>query len=140
MRISSMKLTPESIAKTNTESAHQKALFAQVAIYCVENPGQAHLFRWLHAIPNGGTRSLATGARMKAEGTKAGVLDIFLPLARSGYHGLYIEMKKPGKINNLSSVQKEFIEYCTEHNYCVIVSDDWQHAWKSLLAYLEIIL
>lgn len=132
-----MKLTPETIAKTNTESAHQKALFAQVAIHCAEYPRHAHLFRWLHAIPNGGTRSMATGARMKAEGTKAGVLDIFLPVARGGYHGLYIEMKKPGKIKNLSSVQEEFIEHCNANNYWVVVCDNWQDAWKALWEYLE---
>ena len=35
--------------------------------------------RWLHAIPNGGNRSAVTGARLKAEGVKRGIPDLFLP-------------------------------------------------------------
>ena len=30
---------------------------------------------------------------MKRQGVKAGVPDICLPVARNGYHGLYIELK-----------------------------------------------
>lgn len=78
-----------------------------------EHDHQAALIRWarnhadrwpplalLHAIPNGGHRSKSQGARLKAEGVTAGIPDLFLPAARHGLHGLYIEMKvgsnKPG--------------------------------------------
>lgn len=30
---------------------------------------------------------------MRSEGLKSGVPDLCLPVARSGYHGLYIELK-----------------------------------------------
>ena len=45
------------------------------------------------AIPNGGLRGKAEAARLKAEGVKAGVPDLCIPIARGGYHGLFIEMK-----------------------------------------------
>lgn len=50
----------------------------------------------LFAVPNGGLRKKATAARLKAEGVKAGVPDLWLPVARGGYLGLVIE-EKAGK-------------------------------------------
>lgn len=48
----------------------------------------------LHAIPNFARMpSPWYGAWAKAEGKKAGVPDLCLPVARGGYAGLYLEMK-----------------------------------------------
>ena len=49
--------------------------------------------RLLFAIPNGGARSVVTGARMRREGVKRGVPDLLLPIPRRGYYGLFIELK-----------------------------------------------
>lgn len=72
-----------------------------------EHQEQAALFQWaalatgkypelelLYAVPNGGERDERVGARLKAEGVKAGVPDVVLPVARQGCHALYIEMKR----------------------------------------------
>ena len=81
--------------------------------YLSEHSEQVALFRWaqfalgrypelqlLHAIPNGGHRHIVVAARMKAEGVKAGVPDICLPVPRGGFFGLYIEMKtRTGKLS-----------------------------------------
>lgn len=48
----------------------------------------------LHAIPNGGLRSKRTAAALKRTGVKPGVPDLCLPIARGGFHGLYVEMKR----------------------------------------------
>lgn len=50
--------------------------------------------RLLAHIPNGGARSKAEGAIFKSMGVQAGFPDLFLCIARNGYHGLFIEMKK----------------------------------------------
>lgn len=47
----------------------------------------------LFAIPNGGHRNVIVAKKLKAEGVRPGVPDLMLPVARGGYHGLFIEMK-----------------------------------------------
>ena len=59
------------------------------------------------AIPNGGLRRKSEAARMKAEGVSAGVPDLCIPVARGGYHSLYIEMKADG--GKLTDEQSEWL-------------------------------
>lgn len=50
----------------------------------------------IFAIPNGGARDAITGALLKAEGVLAGIPDVFYAHAAGGFHGLFLEFKKPG--------------------------------------------
>ncbi len=60
----------------------------------------------MFAIPNGGARNVVTAKNLKAEGVRAGVLDIFLPVPRKGKPGLWIEMKiKPNKLSDLQMLE-----------------------------------
>ncbi len=53
--------------------------------------------KFLHAIPNAGAGAQRGQAgKMKAEGVKPGVPDLFLPVRRAHAAGLYIEMKRVG--------------------------------------------
>lgn len=61
---------------------------------------------WIYAIPNGGARTLATGKLLKAEGVRAGVWDVFVPVKIGDHGGLYIEFKADK--NTLTTEQKEF--------------------------------
>ncbi len=45
-------------------------------------------------IPNESKRSQAYGAKMKRMGLRKGFPDLFLPMARKGFHGLFIELKR----------------------------------------------
>lgn len=68
------------------------------AISALGHIGERHgdpRFGWLHHSPNGGARSVVTGARMKAMGTRKGFPDLILPIpAGAGrFRGLAIEMK-----------------------------------------------
>jgi hypothetical protein len=51
--------------------------------------------RMLFAIPNGGGRDIVTASRLKAEGVRAGMPDLFLAVPRIGRAGLFIELKTP---------------------------------------------
>ena len=58
-------------------------------------------------IPNGGYRNAREAANLKRQGVKAGVPDLCIPVAKGGYHGLYIEMKtKKGKLSEFWSSDK----------------------------------
>lgn len=66
---------------------------------------QKYLTTRIFAIPNGGYRSRATAARLKAEGVARGVPDLFVPS-----HNLWIEMKRV-KGGRLSPDQRDWIKY-----------------------------
>ena len=91
--------------RLSDESGHQEAIIE----WCAWNMQQYPELELLYHVPNGGKRDKATAAVLKRQGVKAGVPDLVLPVARCGYHGLYIELKAPG-----GSVQKSQKEYIIE--------------------------
>jgi hypothetical protein len=90
----------------------------------------------LHAIPNGGYRAKRTAARMKAAGLKAGVSDLFLPVARGSFHGLYIELKV-GK-NKCTPLQQTWIDDMRKQGYKAEVHYGAMAALGELLEYLRL--
>lgn len=90
----------------------------------------------MHHIPNGGYRSPVEGMRLKAQGVKAGIPDIFLPVARGGWHGLYIEMKRQHG-GRVSPEQKDVIEKLRAQGYRVEVCKGFQQAADVIEAYLQ---
>lgn len=69
----------------------------------------------LFHIPNGGSRNTLEAANLKRQGVKAGVPDLFLPVAKGTYHGLFIEMKW-GK-NTVTDKQDEWLHDLTVQGY-----------------------
>jgi len=69
------------------EDNEQQGLFQWASHY--------EILKWMFHIPNGGRRNKKEAVRLKRQGVKAGVYDIFLPLVNAdGYPGLFIEMKR----------------------------------------------
>jgi hypothetical protein len=89
-----------------------------------------------HSIPNGGLRNKAVAKKLKDEGVKSGVPDIFIPIPKDGYHGLYIEMKKT-KQWHISDNQKFWLNYLNEIGYCAIVCRGAIEAFESTKNYLD---
>lgn len=86
----------------------------------------------LHHIPNEGKRT--NGALLKAAGMVAGVPDLSLPVARRGYHGLYIEMKFGS--NKPTKDQEAFMEELKEQGYKVYVAYSAEEARSAIRHYL----
>lgn len=114
-----------------------------------ESDEQAELFLWaawseaahpelrlMFHIPNGGSRNPIEAANLKRQGVKAGVPDVFLPVARHGCHGLFIEMKR-AKGGVLSQFQKEYIEALMREGYRVAVCHGFEEAKRTIEEYLD---
>lgn len=90
---------------------------------------------YLYAIPNGGHRRKSVAARLKAEGVQSGVPDLKLPVARQGYHGLYIEMKY-GR-NKPTDNQRRWIRFLRRQGYRVEVCYGAEAAKQVIVNYME---
>lgn len=113
-----------------------------------EHDQQVALFNWaaysrnrwpeldlLFAIPNGGLRNVRVAGKLKAEGVKSGVPDLFLPVSRRQYHGLFIELKF-GK-NKPSPQQNAWLDRLAGQGYCALAACGWEQAATILENYLE---
>ena len=114
----------------NKEHAEQVAVFQWVAHHRKGYPELDLLF----AIPNGGARNIVTAKKLKAEGVKAGVPDLMLPVARNNYHGLFIEMKV--EPNKPTPAQIEWISKLQVEGYFCCVAYSWMDAVEILKRYL----
>ena len=111
----------------------------------IEDDHQATFFKWVRlmersdsryaniiAIPNGGRRDVREAARLKAGGVKAGVSDILVSVPVGGFHGLWIELKRPRVKNQsapvVSAEQKAWQAAQSALGYAVAVCYGWEDA------------
>ncbi len=90
----------------------------------------------LVATPNGGARNIVVAKKLKAEGTRAGYPDLFLPVARKGYHGLYIELKKT-KGGRLSESQNDWLQFLNSEGYQAVCCHGWDEARAVIIDYMR---
>lgn len=88
----------EEVQAVRTSLLTEHDLQASVIAECNLRANQDPRWGMIFAIPNGGLRSKATAGKLKAEGVKAGVPDLFLPVVKHGslgilYYGLFMELK-----------------------------------------------
>ena len=117
-----------------SESVEQQNLFRWAAVSAaVRWPKE---MRMLYHVPNEGKRSRANGARLKAEGLRAGVPDINLDVARGEFHGLRIEMKRR-RGGRVSPEQAAWLEALREQGYAAVVAYGWEEAADEIEKYLR---
>jgi len=121
--------------RIDTEAGAQEAIFS----WCDIQRNKYPELRLLHHIPNGGQRNKTTAIALKRQGVKAGVPDLMLPVARAGYHGLYIELKKEDKTNKPTALQKQWLGDLQQQGYFATVCYGYDDAVKTLAAYLEMV-
>ena len=114
-----------------SEHQEQVSVFREAAIRAQADPRWSMLF----AIPNGGKRSIGVAVKMKAEGVKSGVPDMFLPIPVGSYCGMFIELKKRSG-GQVSPAQRAFLA-SLDDRYRAVVANGAQHAVDKILAYLE---
>lgn len=115
-----------------TEAEEQTTLFRWIEIMTKKWPELA----LCHAIPNGGSRHPIEAVHLKAQGVKAGIPDIFLPVPRGQYHGLYIEMKRR-KGGRLSIEQSKMIGRLRGQGYRCEVCRGWEEARDVIEEYMD---
>lgn len=117
----------------------------------LEHAEQVNLMQWwslqcrrfgipeqlLFAIPNGGQRNIITAKRMKDEGVRAGIPDLFLAVPRGRFHGLFVEMKKT-RGGVVSESQKACMQMLSENGYCVMVCHGFMNAQDAVKGYLAL--
>lgn len=89
------------------------------------------------AVPNGGVRPTKTAGRLRAEGVKAGVPDMYLDFPVAPFHGLRIELKR--RIGGrLSADQAAWGERYVRHNYAWHVCRGADEAVAAICNYLGV--
>jgi hypothetical protein len=91
----------------------------------------------LLAVPNGGMRTKRTAGRLKAEGVKPGVPDLFLPASSRdmSYAGLWIEMKRR-RGGTVTAAQRWWHEELREECYRVEICRGADEAIAVLTEYV----
>lgn len=115
-----------------TEAQEQTALFQWAEYAAAKWPE----LRRMHHIPNGGSRNAIEAARLKAQGVRAGIPDIFLPCPRNGFHGLYIELKRK-KGGRVSAEQRKMIDFLRGQGFRAEVCDGWEAAKNVIVEYMH---
>ena len=115
------------------EDDEQSALFEWAAYQRYDN---LPLTDFMFAIPNGGHRNDREAARMKRQGVKAGVFDIFMAIPLHGYFGLFIELKVND--NPLSAKQEKFRIDMTHMGYLCVICYSFDDAKMEIENYLSL--
>lgn len=90
---------------------------------------------FLFAIPNGGKRGKAEAGRLKAEGVRKGIPDLFLSVPAGVCHGLYIETKTPK--GNTTKEQKYYLEEFCRLGYRTTVCRGLEDFTREINKYLS---
>lgn len=121
--------------KTNynfsSEYANQKMLFEWAKV--IENKYPE--LKLLNASLNGVRLSIGQAMKAKRAGMKKGYPDIFLPVARGKYHGLFIELKIKGGYP--TKEQKWWIDKLNKEGYKACVCYGFEEAKNVILNYLN---
>ncbi|MCI8483474.1 MAG: VRR-NUC domain-containing protein [Lachnospiraceae bacterium] len=122
----------------NVRNALRSEDTEQIAVmqWAQYNTGRFPELKWLHHIPNGGSRNKAEAVKLRQMGVRAGVSDLCLPYPHGIYHGLYIEMKYGN--GRKQDSQKEFLEDMKAAGHFVCTCYSAETAVRVLQEYMEL--
>ena len=117
----------------HNESAHQQQVIEWVRM--ASRSAKYPMLNMLHCSLNGVKLSKTQAGIAKAQGMLSGVPDLFLPVPRGKYHGLFIEMKHG--TNTLTDNQKKFLQNAANVGFAVSVCYSAQEAIKRIEDYYK---
>lgn len=101
--------------------------------WCDLNPLRLPNLDLIYAQPNGGKRDKGTAIKLKKEGVKSGVPDMFLPVPIYPLHGLYLEFKSlKGK---LRKQQYTYLKRLHDQGYRVRMPRSLEEAIQNVTNY-----
>jgi hypothetical protein len=110
-----------------SEAQEQEAVIAWARCNSTRYPGCELLFH----VPN-------ENAHHKVrQGVCAGVPDLLLPVARGGYHGLWLELKRADHSNHPSPAQHAWLTRLEAEGYRCVVAYGAAQAIEAITQYLE---
>lgn len=118
-----------------TEAEEQAAVIEWATAHAARLPGVDAIFH----VPNGEERSKAAGARLKAQGVRPGIPDLCIPVARGGYHGLWIELKRADRSNGPTQAQRAWMERLQHEGYYCVLAYGAGEAIDAIRGYLEMV-
>lgn len=127
-----------------SEEAEQCALIEWADLARVPRGAMAgrKIGEFLFSIPNGAYLSGSPRqrgmqmSRLKKQGLRPGVSDLFLSLPASARHGLYIEMKRPGP-GRTSNAQIDFAAKMMQAGYLAALCRGFSYAKAAIESYLD---
>lgn len=149
-------LSPNADAPRVDVGAKEKRAAPKPSAIPTESQEQAALIQWwgpwarlkgidhrlLFSIPNGaffGHDALGASiqmAKLKREGLRDGVCDLFLALPVNGAHGMFLEMKRREKAT-VSDDQKTMIGLFQDQGYRALVCRGWDDGRIAIETYLR---
>ena len=125
---------PKRARKSEAEGEEQAQL---IKLFRAQFPAVGLLL--IH-VPNGGSRKNAfEGWRLKEQGVRAGVSDLFLPVARGGFFGLWIEFKAaPPNDAAVSDSQEVWVKEMLEQGYAAHICLGVDAALRVLVDYMAL--
>ena len=129
MRAKKLKLT----APLPKEYDEQWTLFRKLEWREKQYPMLSLCFATLNGLVIGPAQAM----RAKRAGLKPGVPDIVLPVARKGFHGLFVELKRNDESIQASPLQNIWLDKLSAQGYLAMVCHGADDAEQAILNYLE---
>jgi len=117
------------------ESAHQAQVVEWSRWAFKANPARYPHLEMLHCSLNGVKLSGTQAKIAKGQGMLSGVPDLFLPVPKNGFHGLFIEMKS--EKGRLSTNQHWFLTNADSLGYKTAVCYSAKEAISAIQAYYD---
>lgn len=115
-----------------TEYQEQCAIFKLAQLYSREYPELVYLSGSL----NGVRLRIGQAVKAKAAGMKQGIPDLFLPVRRGKYSGLFIELKRI-KGGSIQPEQKLWAKFLVSQGYQHHFCRGSDAAWQTIIHYLN---